>query len=417
MGCRSTLNKSRRMECRLLFISRNGLTEPLGYSQVRPYALLLAKEGFDVCILSCENYVHAGNAVLESLASELEVHGVDWTYITRKEFFGVPFGLIAPVYLFFYLIYFRILGYRVLHCRSYIPAFFGMIFNRLGLTEFVFDMRGFWIDELCAGKRISSGGMIYRILRFFEYRCLQYSHKIIVLTNQAKFRLLQKYVFLHEEKIAVIPTCVDQERFNTALRSAIKTDSCSGRSETLIFSVVGTISSGWFDRDLLADWIHMIFAEFENAAFVFVSGEKEEVIEQFVLNHDLSGHFSKISHKSLSPSEMAGELFTHVCSGLFYKGFGESEVGRSPTKIGELLCAQVPFVVSQGIGDIDDILATYEVGVSVCDSSELRDATMRAVKLKSQTRFRHDAERLLNDFYSLSRAAQLLPSIYSKILK
>lgn len=56
----------------------------------------------------------------------------------------------------------------ILHCRSYISGIIGLLFYFTHNTPFIFDMRGFWIDE-----KIESGSwsniIFYPVIIFFRF--------------------------------------------------------------------------------------------------------------------------------------------------------------------------------------------------------------------------------------------------------
>ena len=60
---------------------------------------------------------------------------------------------------------------------------------------------------------------------------------------------------------------------------------------------------------------------------------------------------------------------------MFYAGGETSELGRSPTRMGEVLGCGVPVVANEGVGDVADIIRRYNVGVIVKDGSEAAMAT------------------------------------------
>src|SRR6476661_419909 len=71
-----------------LFVSIDGMTDPLGQSQVLPYLTGLARKGYKVSIASCEkreNWMEH-HAIIESIVSET---GITWDYCFYKT--GKPF--------------------------------------------------------------------------------------------------------------------------------------------------------------------------------------------------------------------------------------------------------------------------------------------------------------------------------------
>ena len=71
-----------------LFVSIDGMTDPLGQSQVLPYLVGLAKKGNKIAIVSCEKKenweIH--HAIIESIIMEA---GITWDYCFYET--GKPF--------------------------------------------------------------------------------------------------------------------------------------------------------------------------------------------------------------------------------------------------------------------------------------------------------------------------------------
>lgn len=54
---------------------------------------------------------------------------------------------------------------------------------------------------------------------------------------------------------------------------------------------------------------------------------------------------------------------------MFYAGGEVSELGRSPTRMGEILGCGLPVVANDGVGDVARIIRDYNVGVIAAGSS------------------------------------------------
>jgi glycosyltransferase involved in cell wall biosynthesis len=65
------------------------------------------------------------------------------------------------------------------------------------------------------------------------------------------------------------------------------------------------------------------------------------------------------------PEEMPDAVRGHDLSVMFYAGGEVSELGRSPTRLAEVLGCGLPVVVNEGVGDVADIVRENNVGVIV----------------------------------------------------
>ena len=134
-----------------LYISYDGMTDPLGQSQVIPYLEGLAREGFVITLLSFEKKSPFQKHHVE-IAEQLENAGIRWEvikYSKKPPVFSTVFDLLRMKRKAYTL--HKKENFRIIHCRSYISAFVGLWMKRKFGTRFIFDMRGFWSDERVEG--------------------------------------------------------------------------------------------------------------------------------------------------------------------------------------------------------------------------------------------------------------------------
>ena len=132
---------------KILYITYDGMTDPLGQSQVLPYLVGLSKEGYQFTILSFEKNDRF-ERLKETITGITNAAGIAWV---PMRFTSKP-----PVVSKFYdAVRMRMKAFRLhrrqhfdmIHCRSYIAADLGLRLKRKTGTKFFFDMRGFWADE------------------------------------------------------------------------------------------------------------------------------------------------------------------------------------------------------------------------------------------------------------------------------
>ena len=73
---------------------------------------------------------------------------------------------------------------EIIHCRSYMPAIAGYIINKFYGNKYIFDMRGFWIDEMILNKTLSNKILIF-FLRIIKNKLIINSSYIISLSYKA----------------------------------------------------------------------------------------------------------------------------------------------------------------------------------------------------------------------------------------
>ena len=174
----------------VLYISYDGMTDPLGQSQVIPYLSGLAKRGHRITVLSCEKRHHF--AVLRERCEAIFAEsGIEWHH--------VPYGKRPPVLsTYIDLARMRRLGRRlfregrfdIVHCRTILSTLIGHSLARRHGAKLIFDMRGFWADERVEGSLWNLSNPIYRgLYEYFkrkERRFFREADLVITLTHRAK---------------------------------------------------------------------------------------------------------------------------------------------------------------------------------------------------------------------------------------
>jgi len=229
----------------ILYITRNGMLEPLGQSQVLSYLRGLS-ENYRASLISFEKSEDLEDKqAFGRVAADCDKHGIRWL---PQRFHYRP-KVIAPawsmlVFLFLCLREVRKGNADLIHARAYIPAAVALLVQKLTGTPFIFDMRALWPEELITAGRLKRGSLMHKAIAWIERSCLKNAAAVVSLTHAAGDYLREKYPDeLSAQKLVVIPTCADLERF---------IPSGNGNKTAMVYSCVGTVLSGWFHLDWLA---------------------------------------------------------------------------------------------------------------------------------------------------------------------
>lgn len=198
----------------ILYITYDGLCDPLGQSQVIPYIKGLADRGVNIVVLSYEKKGRINEAaVLEAIKSEFDQHKIIWKYLSyhnNPRFFATLYDIVSGVMSGLSLIGKYELD--IVHARGYVPAFIASWIKRFTKIRFIFDMRGFWVEEKVDSGFWRKGGISYRIAKFPEKNILNLADQVIVLTQKAK-QFLSAHADGSGMDIDVVPTCVNSDLF------------------------------------------------------------------------------------------------------------------------------------------------------------------------------------------------------------
>ncbi|HEY6660825.1 MAG TPA: glycosyltransferase, partial [Pyrinomonadaceae bacterium] len=128
---------------RVLFISYNGMLEPLGQTQVLPYLRALAKRGVKFTLLSFEKakaFTPEGQRDCAKLKDELLDQGIEWHWLRYHQRPSLPatfFDVLAGIRYASRLV--RQNRIELVHARSYIPATIALALKRKFGIKMIFD--------------------------------------------------------------------------------------------------------------------------------------------------------------------------------------------------------------------------------------------------------------------------------------
>jgi glycosyltransferase involved in cell wall biosynthesis len=349
----------------ILYVSYDGMLEPLGQSQVLAYLERLS-ERYAVTLLSFEKKADLADAGrLASVRRRIERAGIDWTRLRYHKApsapataFDIAAGTVAALRLA------RRRQAAIVHARSYIAALIGIAVKRVTGARLLFDMRGLWADERVDAGWWPRGGRLYRTAKKIERRLLEGADHIVTLTHAAA-REIASFPFLpRSTPITVIPTCADLGRFTPKAGSA-------QAAAPPVLGFVGTASAWSMLPELFR--CHRLLQERDPAARLLIVNRHEQDYVRACMA-EAGADPERVEIVRADYSDVPG-LIARMTIGTALKRPSYSQLGCAPTKLAEYLGCGVPVLVNRGIGDVAEIVAGHRVGV-VLDGFE--EADLRA---------------------------------------
>jgi len=397
---------------KVLYISYDGATDPLGQSQIIPYLKSITDEDIEFILLSFDKASNSRNFDLNLMRRELARHRINWI--------SIPYHKNPKILATFYdFIYGLIVCIRVqrknkidlVHGRSFIGAILALFLKKFYGIKFLLDYRGLWPDERIDAGEWKKSSILYKIAQYLEKALLQGADEIVVLTKRAA-DLIASFPYLKDrrKKITVIPTCADLKLFRSLARKGLL--EANNRPTILYLGSLGT----WYMLDEMVDFFSTILQSLPTAHFLFLT----QAANQKAINRAMADHCvadSSYSIQEVSYSKVPEYISMADISIFFIKPL-HSKISSSPTKLGESLACGLPVVINSGIGDCDQIVNGNSVGIVIdgFNSKSYQKALLQLEKIirEQQTyslRCRETAER----FFSLERAANQYKSIYRRI--
>jgi len=337
----------------VLYISYDGMLEPLGQSQVLAYLKRLT-EGRCIHLVSFEKADDWGDATArDRTRQDIVDAGIIWhplRYHKRPSALATSWDIACGIIIGAWLIARYQLS--VVHARSYVPSVMALALKRLTGVKYLFDMRGFWADERVDGGLWPRTGRMFRVAKAFEQHFLLTADHVVSLTHAA-VREMEHFEYLKGRMppITVIPTCVDMVRFLPLPRNEVRKGFTMG--------YVGSAGTWYLFDAVAACFAHLLHFQPE-ARFLILNRGQHAYIRNELRKAGVPDSAFEIvaaNHGDV-PVQMA-----RMDAGIFFYRPSFSRAACAPTKLGEFLGCGIPCISNEGVGDMATVLQGERVGV------------------------------------------------------
>lgn len=398
---------------KVLYITYDGLLDPLGQSQILPYIKGLSKKGHKFFVISYEKkHRYTNKKNVDKLIRDLKGHNISWhpmRYYRKPYFYAALLGIIRGIVVGAFLI--KRENLTIIHARSYVAGAMAYTLNKITKKKVIFDIRGLWVDERADGGLWKKGGLLYGIAKYYERKFFLHSNVIIALTERVKDEI-QNFTFMkkNDVPIEVVPTCADLEKFTAQKIDAalIHKYNLKDKFNLIYFGSLGA----WYMLEEMIDFFKVLKKKEPNAHLILLINNNLEEAEDMLLSKQVSSDDFTVLF--VPYTEVPKWLSITKASIIFYRPC-YSLVGRSPTKLGECLACGVPIILNKGIGDSDGIVSVKKVGVIV--NSFSKEAYEKSVnELINLLRDKHLKKKLVHtaqEYFSLDKGVEKYFDVYS----
>lgn len=366
-----------------LYVTYDGLLEPLGQSQVLGYLEHLSANGVRLGVLSFEKPADLDDDDRRrEIGRRCERLGIRWTplvYHRRPKLLVTCWDLLSGTTALWRLT--RRYRPRFVHARSYVPALMALGAKLLTRTPFVFDMRGFWPEERVEMALFRPRGSLYRAAKLGERLLLASADHVVVLTESAKAILRDREAqgqlasgTPREKTITVVPCCVDLDRF-ASLSPDVELAARHGLKDRLVIGNIGAINGRYLVHEMFRFAFHAK-SHLPRLRFVYLTRQDPGEVRRAAVAAGLEAE--DVLVLSVPPSEIPRWLGLFRL-GVFFLRPTYAAKASSFTKLGEFLAAGVPVITNSGIGDLDCILGSERAGLLVQGLTD-RDLAVAARK-------------------------------------
>lgn len=397
-----------------LFISYDGLLDPLGQSQILPYLFAVAKHPRKVYILSFEKAANY-HKNFQDFKKKLDNVGIVWqplTFTRKFRYLGKLYDFVRMYLMAAWLVYkYQI---SIIHARGHISAQVGLFCKKIFNTQLLFDCRGLWVDE-----KIDKGGwdlqrrldrVFYNYFKKQERNLMSKADSIVVLTK-AVLKELPKLGVSNPEKVRVIPCCADfayfkvfnyEQKQNQRNKHAIPIDA-------FVIGYVGSLGKMYM-LDFFLKCFSKLLDSTTNVYALIITPDTELAKQEVEKN--LSRDYRRLVKCISGTRAEMPTLIPIMDVMLSFIKPSYARLATSPTKIAESLACGVPVISNPGIGDVSDILTELEVGYTVEDPEDFIKI-LDAVKFKDPVKIRNASQTI----FDLEIANKVYKEIYQKLQK
>lgn len=361
----------------ILYISYDGLLDPLGGSQILPYLYSIASHPRPLHIVSFEKPARFVVGAVE-LRAQLAKRGIVWTplsFTTRFGKLGKAWDLLH-MYITCLVLHLRH-KFDAIHCRSYQAMQVGCMLHQLTGVRTIFDMRGLWVDERLDGGLWSLDHwldkQLYFIYKRIERHLLLCASHVVVLTDRVvpELKKLSRQMMA---PVTVIPCCADFEHFMMPSAEArrVMRAQIGVKSNARLISYLGSLGTWYMLEDILRFFAEAV-DNHDDVHLMLITRDWCAEHEVLVKSMGLDPLRSHIHVRPATRDQVPGLLGASDVMLSFIKP-AYSKIASSPTKLAEAFAVGVPVISNAGVGDVDQITQDLDAGVvfDLADASAMK---------------------------------------------
>lgn len=397
-----------------LYITFDGLSDPLGQSQILPYLRGISANGYNITILSCEKTDRLQREE-KAIRDSIKDLPITWKHINYNEEGGALSRLNYLRKL--YRLAKRTLNEKeisLVHCRSYLAALLGLRIKKNSAIPFIFDMRGFWADERIDGGIWQKNNFIHRwFYNYFKRKekdFLIQADAIVSLTHAGVKELHNKMPEAEiPGKTSIIPCCTNTKLFDPG-KTEKKTIPGINETDHLIV-YTGSVGTWYYTREMI-DCI-LCWKEFIPEIKLLIVTKDLEGLE-IILNTYNREQIKTIVSASASYNEVPSYLAAARASMFFIKP-AYSKIASSPTKMAECWSMNLPIITNSGIGDNDLYFNTHKGGILI--NNFTKEDYVKAYEAYRDLNNTVNYRALAQDHFDTTIAVKTYTGIYNALCK
>ena len=404
----------------ILFISYDGMTDPLGQSQVIPYLQGLSKAGYNIFLLSCEKkqVYQQHRKTIQAMLDESRINWVPLNYTKKPPVISTLIDIIKMRQAARKI--HRQHHMDMVHTRPGVPALVGLWMKKRMGVRFLNDIREFYADSRVEGKMWDVANPLYKaVYDFFkrkETEAVEKSDGIVCLTYAAE-KIIQTWpAYKNNIPLEVIPCSADLDLFNPdkiteAEKGKLRAELNISKDDFVI-SYLGSVG-GWYLVDEMMQFCKILCDKIPATKLLFISPHRHEEIRIAAAKAGIMD--GRVIIQKAGRQQVPGLLSVSSYSVFFIRPC-YSKQSSSPTKHGEIMAMGIPLITNSGVGDVETIVKRFHAGIVIenftgIEFEKAADEIATGILFNTE-----DIRRGAKEFYSLEEANKKYIGIYNRIL-
>jgi glycosyltransferase involved in cell wall biosynthesis len=389
---------------KILYLTYDGILEPLGSSQVFEYVKALSAE-YNFTLISFEKQEDINNSPLyEETKSICDKNNISWISFTYYPF-SKPFYAFSSLLraLFKLFIIFTHNKIQAIHLRGYSLGFVIPLLSLFFNFKLFFDTRGFWADEKVDRAGWNKNGLLYNIFKKLELYLFKKSSHIFFLTKHAQ-KIVSVYNPDLNKKSSIIRTCANGNYFYPLHRNS---------DDVLKLGYLGTIDTA-YDFYRIAKFFLAASKLRQKIFLTILTKSNHKKIHKMLSELNINQSFFRISF-TRDLIELNQEINNFdLC--IFYLNQNFSIKASMPTKIGEVLACGIPIACNNFNEDMQSLFSPDTLLITDFEVQDCKLILDQMLKLKHREDTKKNCLEIYKEFFSLERGCKEYNRCYERHL-
>ena len=392
----------------------DGLTDPLGQSQVLSYIKHLSKEySFDIIGYEKPDVYESQKIYINEAIANLDIRWLPIKYHKKPP-------IISTIYDFYLgwkkaKKYGDINNYDLIHCRSGAIGNIALLLKKRYKAKLIFDMRGWWADEKKESGAWNSKIFvpIYLYFKNLEKKLFKHSDHAISLTKAGYTEIVKKNLKSSID-ITVIPTCVDFDifkPFDIEIRKNIR-EELDIKIDDKVILYSGSLG-GNYNIDIIIKLYKVSKKLNINTKILFLTFTDYSYIASEISKHQVP--MDDVRIKSCNYYDIHRYLMAGDIGVINYK-HSFSTIGRSPTKMAEYWACGLPVICEKDIGDVDYLISKYNNSGYLINTNHNESYNEALSNIFSNQDQKEQLRGYAIDYFDLIKGVEMYKAVYNKVL-